>query len=165
MSDLPDYLTKRTVVFGCGNTLFGDDGFGPAVADYLVDNCDVPDDVLVMDVGTSVRELLFTILLSETRPSSVIIVDAVDRGRIPGEIFEISVDEIPEKKTVDFSMHQVPTSNMLKELKDIGGIEVTIIVCQVQDIPEEVSPGLSGHVTQAVPRASKLIYEKIIMRR
>lgn len=165
MSDLPDYLTKRTVVFGCGNTLFGDDGFGPAVADYLVDNCDVPDDVLVMDVGTSVRELLFTILLSETRPSSVIIVDAVDRGRIPGEIFEISVDEIPEKKTVDFSMHQVPTSNMLKELKDIGGIEVTIIVCQVQDIPEEVSPGLSGQVTQAVPRASKLIYEKIIMRR
>jgi len=165
MGDLPDYLTKKTVVFGCGNILFGDDGFGPSVAEHLSKNYDIPENALVMDVGTSVRELLFTILLSETRPSKVIVVDAVDRGKNPGEVFEISIDEIPERKTDDFSMHQVPTSNMLRELKEIGGIEVSIVVCQVQNIPEEVSSGLSGPVRLAVSRASKIIYEKIIMRK
>ncbi len=165
MNDLPDYLTKKTVVFGCGNVLFGDDGFGPSIAEYLSENYEIPEHALVMDVGTSVRELLFTILLSDTRPSHIVVVDAVDRGRKPGEIFEISIDDIPEKKTDDFSMHQVPTSNMLKELEELGGIKVTILACQVHNIPEEVSPGLSEPVRMAVPAASKLIYEKIIMRK
>lgn len=165
MNDLPDYLTKETVVFGCGNALFGDDGFGPSVAEYLSEQYDIPDHALAMDVGTSVRELLFTILLSDTRPSHIVVVDAVDRGREPGELFEISIDEIPEKKTDDFSMHQVPTSNMLKELSELGGIKVTILACQVHHIPEDVKPGLSEPVKKAVPVASKLIYEKIIMQK
>ncbi len=165
MEDLPSFLKKETVVFGCGNVLFGDDGFGPAVAENLLENYTIPDRVMVMDVGTSVRDLLFTILLSETRPSEIIIVDAVDRGRNPGDVFEISIDEIPEKKTDDFSLHQVPTSNMLKELKELGGLEVTIIVCQVSHIPEEVSPGLSEPAARAVSEASKVIYDKIIMQK
>jgi coenzyme F420 hydrogenase subunit delta len=165
MEDLPSFLTKEIVVFGCGNTLFGDDGFGPAVAGNLLEDYTIPDHAMVMDVGTSVRDLLFTILLSETRPREVIIVDAIDRGRSPGEVFEISIDEIPEKKTDDFSLHQVPTSNMLKELKELGGLEVTIIVCQVSHIPDEVSPGLSDPAANAVLEASKIIYDKIIMQK
>lgn len=165
MHDLPDYLAKRTVVFGCGNILFGDDGFGPSVAEYLSEDYEIPDHALIVDAGTSVRELLFTILLSDIRPSTIVIVDAVDRGKAPGEVFEISIDEIPEKKTDNFSMHQVPTSNMLKELKELGGIDIIIVVCQVERIPEEVVPGLSEPVRNAVPVASKLIYEKIIMQK
>jgi coenzyme F420 hydrogenase subunit delta len=165
MADLPDYLTKEIVVLGCGNSLFGDDGFGPSVANFITHNYDVPERAMVLDVGTSVRDLLFTMLLSEKKPRSLIVVDAVDRGRTAGEVFEISVDDIPERKTDDFSMHQVPTSNMLKELKDLGGMGVTVIACQVQKIPEEVSPGLSSPVADAVPKASKIIYEKFISRR
>lgn len=165
MEEMPEYLTKDVVVFGCGNTLFGDDGFGPSVADYLLENFDIPDDATVLDVGTSVRDLLFTMLLSEKKPKNVVVVDAVDKGKTPGEVFEISIDDIPERKTDDFSMHQVPTSNMLKELKDLGGLAVTIVACQVKKIPEEVSPGLSNPVAEAVPRASKIIYEKFIMGR
>ncbi len=165
MEDLPSFLTKDVVVFGCGNILFGDDGFGPAVAESLLKDFPIPDQAMVIDVGTSVRDLLFTILLSDTKPRIVVIVDAVDQGRRPGEIFEISIDEIPEKKTDDFSLHQVPTSNMLKELKELGGLDVRIIVCQVENIPEEVQPGLSEQVSTAVHEASKLIYEEIIMQK
>lgn len=165
MEELPEYLTKDIVVFGCGNVLFGDDGFGPSVADFMNKNCDIPDHALVLDVGTSVRELLFTILLSEKKPKDLVIVDAIDKGKVPGEVFEILVDDIPEKKTTDFSLHQFPTSNMLKELKDLGDLGVTVIVCQVENIPEEVGPGLSDSVAEAIPRASKIIYEKLMMRR
>jgi coenzyme F420 hydrogenase subunit delta len=165
MEELPDYLTKDVIVFGCGNLLFGDDGFGPSVADFLNENFTIPDVALVLDVGTSVRDLLFTMLLSEKKPTSLVIVDAVDKEKAPGEIFEISIDDIPEKKTDDFSLHQVPTSNMLKELKDIGGMGVAVVACQVEMIPEEVSPGLSDSVAEAVPRASRMIFEKFIVRR
>ena len=54
---------------------------------------------------------------------------------------------------------------MLKELKDLGGLEVAVVACQVENIPEEVNPGLSDSVAKAVPRASKIIYERFIMRR
>lgn len=165
MEELPDFLTKEIVILGCGNSLFGDDGFGPSVANFLTQNYDIPEYAMVLDVGTSVRDLLFTMLLSDEKPRSLVIVDAVDRGRTAGEVFEISVDEIPERKTDDFSMHQVPTSNMLKELKDLGDLGVTVIACQVQKIPEEVSPGLSSPVANAIPKASKIIYEKFISRR
>jgi coenzyme F420 hydrogenase subunit delta len=165
MDELPDYLTKDVIVFGCGNLLFGDDGFGPSVADFLNENYDIPDLALVLDVGTSVRDLLFTMLLSEKKPSSLVIVDAVDKEKAPGEVFEISIDDIPEKKTDDFSLHQVPTSNMLKELKDVGGLGVAVVACQVENIPEEVKPGLSDSVAKAVPGASRMIFERFIERR
>ncbi len=165
MEDLPEFLAKETVVFGCGNVLFGDDGFGPSVANFLLENYDIPNDALVLDVGTSARTLLFTMLLSERKPKHLIVMDAVDKGRSPGEIFEISLDDIPERKTDDFSMHQVPTSNMLRELRDLGDLSVTVVVCQAENIPDEVSPGLSSVVAKAVPRASKIIYEKFISGR
>lgn len=142
---------KRFLIFGCGNILFGDDGFGPAVVKYLQDNYPLPEDVLVLDVGTSIRDLLFNLVLSEKKPKKIIIIDAVDYpDRKPGEVFEIPVEGIPAKKTADFSLHQFPTVNLLQELKDHTGVEIHVIVVQVQDLPEEVSPGLSPEAAGAI---------------
>jgi hydrogenase maturation protease len=52
---ISEMLNKRVLVLGVGNVLFGDDGFGPAVANALADQCVLPADVLVADVGTSGR--------------------------------------------------------------------------------------------------------------
>ena len=145
---------KSILILGCGNTLFGDDGFGPAVVECLLKSHDLPADVLAMDVGTSVREILFDLLLSETKPRRIIVLDAVEHaGRQPGEIFEIDVDDISPEKIADFSLHQFPTVNMLKELQDHFPIEVTILVAQVQDLPEEVRPGFSPAMEKAVTQA------------
>jgi coenzyme F420 hydrogenase subunit delta len=139
------------LIFGCGNILFGDDGFGPAVAKYLQDNYPLPADVLVLDVGTSIRDLLFNLVLSEKKPQKIIVIDAVDYpDRQPGEVFEIPVEGIPDKKTADFSLHQFPTVNLLQELKEHTRVEVHVLVVQVKDLPEEVNPGLSPEVTAAI---------------
>ncbi len=147
-------MNESVLILGCGNTLFGDDGFGPAVVERLLKDHDLPAGVLAMDVGTSVREVLFDLLLSQTKPRRIIVLDAVEHeGRQPGEIFEIDVDQISPEKTADFSLHQFPTVNMLKELQDHFPIEVTILVAQVQDLPEEVRPGLSPAMEKAVTQA------------
>ncbi|UCE74029.1 MAG: hydrogenase maturation protease [Methanomassiliicoccales archaeon] len=159
MDDMPEYHNKSIIIFGCGNVLFGDDGFGPVVVEELLSKYNIPEHVCVINAGLSVRELLFNITLDEQRPDTIIIVDAVDFGKEKGEIFEIDLDELPENKIDDFSMHQIPTSNLLRELRDLCGVDVRILSCQVEKIPEEVEPGLSKTLEEKVKKMCKLIVD------
>lgn len=152
--------TKRVLILGCGNVLMGDDGFGPAVIKRLRQHHELPDYAHAEDVGTSVRDILFNITLLDERPERIIILDAVSRpGREPGEVFEISVDEVPEKKIIDYSFHQFPTTNLLKEIKENCGIEVTIIGAQFPGKLTEVKPGLSPPMRKAVRAAAEQVAE------
>lgn len=153
---------KSVLIFGCGNILWGDDGFGPAVIQRLTEHYDLPDEVLALDVGTAIRDILFDLVLSDRKPQKIFIVDAVDYpDRRPGEVFEIPVEGIPAQKTSDFSLHQFPTVNMLQELKDHSPMDVKIIVTQIDTIPEEVKPGLSPAVTNAVDAACRTLMAAI----
>jgi coenzyme F420 hydrogenase subunit delta len=153
---------KSILIFGCGSILWGDDGFGPAVIQHLMENYPLPDEVLALDVGTSIRDILFDLILSEKKPERVIIVDAVEYPeRRPGEVFEIAVAGIPEQKATDFSLHQFPTVNLLQELQEQSGIQVKIIVAQIETIPQEVAPGLSQTMQGAVVTACGKIIEII----
>ena len=153
---------KSVLIFGCGNILWGDDGFGPAVIEHLNQHYSLPDDVLARDVGTSIRDTLFDLILSEQKPKLLIIIDAVDHpDRRPGEVFEIPVEGIPENKISDFSLHQFPTVNMLQEIKEKSGMQVKIIVARTESIPEEVQPGLSESIRRAVPVACEQIMAAI----
>lgn len=159
---LSEIIQKSTLIFGCGNILLGDDGFGPAVIKHLKENYALPEEVLALDVGTSIREILFDLILSDKKPKKIIIVDAVTHpGRTPGEVFEIGVEDIPTQKSADFSLHQFPTVNMLKELKEHTGIEITIIVAQVEEIPEELREGLSLALAAAMDKACQRILRNI----
>jgi coenzyme F420 hydrogenase subunit delta len=160
MEKLPVYCRKEILIAGCGNKLFGDDGFGPEVIEYLTDHYSVPENICLMDTGTGIRKILFTLSLSEIRPKVIVIIDAVDKGRKPGEIFEITLDEIPEEKIDDFSIHQVPSSNLLKELQDLCSINVRVMACQIKTIPETIQPGLSEPVKKAVPSMAQKIADE-----
>jgi coenzyme F420 hydrogenase subunit delta len=154
---LPRHCACDVLVLGCGNELFGDDGFGPAVARRLREAPGLPQDACVLDVGTAVRQVLFDVLLGPVRPRRVVVVDAVDMGRRPGEVWCMEASELPLVKLDDFSMHQVPTSNMLRELSELAGVEVKCVVGQVSMFPPEVRPGLSVAMHGAVDRAAQTV--------
>ena len=158
---MAEYWNADILVLGCGNVLFGDDGFGPAVADYLHDRGDLPPGTSVINAGLSVRDVLFTIALGERRPRVIILVDAVDASRRPGEVFERDVREIVACKVRDSSMHLHPTSHLLRELHDTCGVAVRIVSVQVHHIPDEVAPGLSDVVRCAVPTAGEKILDLV----
>lgn len=139
------------LVLGCGNPLIGDDGFGPAVIQHLERHYSLPDSVAAIDCGTSIRDILFDVLLSPQKPRKIIIIDVADRpDLVPGEIREIDIDQIRSEKIADFSLHQFPTTNMLKEIKEATPIEVRVLVVQATSLPDEVKPGLSQPVQAAV---------------
>jgi Ni,Fe-hydrogenase maturation factor len=92
------FHNKSCLVFGCGNPLFGDDGFGPEVISFLESKGELPSHVACLDVGTSIRDILFNLLLDTNLPHTLIIVDAVEvQGREPGDIFIIRVDDIAKE--------------------------------------------------------------------
>ena len=156
-SVLLDFCRKPTLILGCGNMLFGDDGFGCAVVEYLEAHFALPEDVCLLDVGTGVRKVLFTLCLSAVRPRRMLILDALDVGREPGELFEISPKDIPANKCDDFSLHQLPTSNLLRELEEQCGVEVRVLGCQTATLPAEICPGLSGPVLRTVPKVAEQV--------
>ena len=156
----PEWYDKSILILGCGNVLLEDDGFGPAVAQQLKRDFTIPSDVCVLDTGTSVREILFDTILSDKKPSKIVIIDAMDCGLEPGELFNLDIDSYPEVKLDDFSLHQVPTSNLLRELRDLCGIEIVVVACQVAGACDIVNPGLSEPVGKAVGRAVEMIAEE-----
>lgn len=141
----------------------GDDGFGPEVINRLLSDYSLPQGVGAVDAGTGIREYLFDYLLSEVgRPERIILLDAVDiQGKKPGELFTIPVTEIPHKKIHDFSLHQFPTVNLLAELEEHTGIQIEVLVAQIEYIPEQIEPGLSASMRNAVPVACDTVLQAI----
>ncbi|MBF0209798.1 MAG: hydrogenase maturation protease [Desulfamplus sp.] len=151
---------KPILIFGCGNTLFGDDGFGPEVVDRLNSNYNLPEYVVATDAGTGIQGVLFDIALSSEKPSALFIVDTVllpDRSA--GELFELDINQIPEKNVSEFSLHQFPSVNLLQELQQESGIQVRVFVVQAKSIPEYVEPGLSQEVYAAIEPACKWLID------
>jgi len=150
------------LVLGCGNPLIGDDGFGPAVIEHLEKNYLLPDSVAAIDCGTSIRDILFDLLLSPQKPRKMIVIDVTDRPDLaPGEIREIDIEQIRPEKIGDFSLHQFPTTNMLNEIKEETSIDVRVFVAQIAGLPSEVKPGLSGPVRAAIPVMCERIMQEI----
>lgn len=162
MSTVQDLFTKPVLIFGCGNILVGDDGFGPAVIDHLLENFQLPAQVAALDVGTSIRELLFDLVLMQERPRVIFIVDSVSNSdKRPGEIFEMDISRIPSIKVNDFSLHQFPSVNLLNELQDGAGVKIRVLAVQVEKIPDEISQGLSAPVAAAVPKACEWLLREV----
>ena len=157
--------TKDTLVFGCGNTLFGNDGFGPEVVYKIEQSDSLPDSVLVMDSGTGIRDLVFDLLLMDTPPKLVVVIDAITvPDRRHGEIFTIDVAKVPRKKLADFSLHQCPSSNLLAQLVQRGS-KVEVVAMNTEFIPDEISPGLCPVAQKAVEEAAQLVLRKIKSRK
>lgn len=158
--DWSKMFSSRVLVFGCGNILIGDDAAGPKVIQMLEQDPEIPEDVGLLDVGTSIRTILFDLINSPTPPVRVIIVDATtESGRTPGEFWEIDIDSMDPKKISDFSIHMFPTVNMLKDLQDNTSMEVKIVVIQTGYIPDEMDEKLSPEVEAALPALAARVKE------
>lgn len=152
------------VIFGCGNALLGDDGFGPAVIEAM-QHLNLPEAVSLIDAGTGIREYLLDYLMLPTlRPELLVIVDAgYQQSCVPGEILECAPTAIAAQKIHDFSLHQFPTVNLLRELQEETGIEVVLLIAQTAVTPDHIAPGLSPTMRAAAEEACRRIL-RIIAR-
>jgi coenzyme F420 hydrogenase subunit delta len=141
------------VIAGCGNPLFADDGFGPAVAKALQDFT-FPDTVMALDAGTSAPDFLFP-LLDPAITKKLIVADSTDFGAMPGSIIRFDPGIFPPGGLSD--SHDGGIIESLLRIRD--RIDVTVIGCQPRRVTEPLlEVGLSYEVRQAVPRAVHIIF-------
>jgi hydrogenase maturation protease len=136
------------VIVGCvGNVLRGDDGFGPAVAERLMD---LPDPVEVVETGIGGIALLQDLL---DGCDGLVLIDAVDRGAEPGTVFVIEPEVLDGEHVPD--VHLANPERVLTMAKAMGVLpeRVLIVGCQPGDM-DELGRGLSPVVERAVQVAA-----------
>ena len=90
---LPEYLRKEVLVIGCGNILFGDDGFGYHVVKRLED-MDLPDEVGVIDGGAGSAYYILSLLDEESPVKKIVVVDTIDFNLPPGTLVKLGVEDL-----------------------------------------------------------------------
>jgi coenzyme F420 hydrogenase subunit delta len=145
-------LFPEIVIAGCGNPLFADDGFGPAVAAELRYRA-LPENVKVVDAGTSGTYCVFTLLNPEIT-KRLIILDAADFGARPGSIALFRPDTLPPGSYCDRFLWDI--ADPLDLIKD--RIDILIIACQPERVTyPDIEMKLSDEVRNAIPESVDLV--------
>jgi coenzyme F420 hydrogenase subunit delta len=149
-------LYPEIVVAGCGNPLFADDGFGPAVIEEL-QKLTLPDNVKVVDAGLGGPHFIFTLLDPEVT-KRLVIVDIADYGAEPGSITKLRIEDLPPGSYRD--AHSWDLAEPLQRIKD--RIDITVIGCQPKRVTDpDMEIGLSDEVSKAIPRTVRIVLETI----
>ena len=122
LDHLLEHLRGKVVICGIGSTLRSDDGIGSLLASRI--HGKVP--YIVYDAGSSPENYLGKII--KDKPDTVILVDAVDFGGLPGEFRVVEPEDI---QTVNFfSTHNASISLAINYLK--ADLQADIIVLIIQ---------------------------------
>jgi hydrogenase maturation protease len=148
---------KPILILGLGNPLQGDDGVGCRVAQEL-EQYTLPDDVEVMDGGTPGVGLLN---LFEGR-RRVIIVDAAEMGKLPGEVVRFRPEEVTLTGSAQrFSLHRSGVADALALARELGLALPDMTVFGVQPERVDWGEGLSPRVQAAVQQVIESIVGQV----
>jgi hydrogenase maturation protease len=150
-------MHPSVLVIGLGNPLRRDDGVGCRVAEVLMRQ-DLPPNVEVLDGGAIGLELLD---LMEGR-ERVILVDAAEMGRKPGEFVRFTPDDaFLSSESDSFSFHRAGLADVLALADALGRTVPKVVVFGVQ--PEEVGwkEGLSPAVEAVLSPLTDAVLNEI----
>ena len=150
-------MTPRTLVLGLGNLLLHDEGLGVWVAESLGRRFAFPPEVTVLDGGTLGLDLLPRLDGVER----LLVIDAVQLGRAPGEIVRLEGDEVPAVLDVKISPHQVAVQDLLAGARLLGSEPPHVVLWGME--PERLDPGtgLSTSVKDALPRIETAVLDEL----
>ncbi|MFD5844890.1 hydrogenase maturation protease [Streptomyces chartreusis] len=153
---------KRTLVAGIGNIFLGDDGFGVETARRLTER-ELPSHVEVVDIGVRGVHLAYQLLDGY---DTLVLVDATARGEAPGTLYVIEHDGPPGAGdgVPAIDGHRMTPDTVLALLETLcagtgGQPPRRVLVVGCEPASTEEGMGLSAQVSDAVPRAVRLIEE------
>jgi hydrogenase maturation protease len=146
-----------TVIIGLGNPLRGDDGVGVRVAQVLAMQA-LPGDVEVVDGGT---QGLGIVNLMEGR-QRVILVDAANVGRAPGEFVLFRLDEVGLLgDDHSISIHSAGLRDALLLAQALQILPDEVLIVGIQPAHLEWDGGLSPEVEAVIPQIAGTILREI----
>jgi hydrogenase maturation protease len=124
------------LVLGLGNILLSDEGVGVRIVEALDASHELPEEVEVLDGGTSGMDLLDTVADRDC----LIVADAVNSGGPAGRVIRLEDDDIRMLFEMRYSPHQLGLSDLLANLRLIGKAPRRVVVVGV--VPQDLSLGL-----------------------
>ena len=155
---LPVKQHGKVVIMGIGNLLLKDEGIGVHAINALKRENELPENVELIDVGTSTLDALqmFDDL------DKLIVIDAVKGGGKPGTIYKFKPGEICSVNRVATSLHQLGFIEALSIAERLGKVPRDVIIIGIE--PKEVSSGLelSPEIEEKIPKIIQLA-RKMVM--
>ncbi len=147
----------RVVVLGIGNILMSDEGVGVHAVEALQQRFTLPDNVEVVDGGTTGMELLPD--LQGAR--HLIVVDAVRVGAPPATVVRLEGEEVPAFFKTKLSPHQVGLCDVLAALRFSGGAPDRVVLIGVQPVSLDMAMQLSPEVAACLDRVLELVVAEL----
>ena len=164
---MPDYLNKEVLILGCGNVLFGDDGFGYTVVNEL-NKIKEKNPILnsnkieIIDAGTGASHFILSLIDENTPIKKIIIIDAIDYGLKAGELKKLYPKDLPNIDKYQVDAHDMPLAGMLNELNEKYKIDIVVIGCQIKNMTApDICLELSKEVKEAVKKALNMVLEEL----
>ena len=138
----------RVVVLGVGNILMSDEGVGVHAVTALAEQYDGPDEVEIVDGGTSGMDCLDRIADADL----LLIADCMrSKDKAPGTITRLADDQINAWFNTKISPHQVGLSDVLAACSFHGMSPKRVVLLGVQPASFETAMELTPAVAAVLP--------------
>lgn len=148
----------QSLIFGAGNLLLSDEGFGVHFITYLQEQYRFGDDVELYDGGT--LGIMVTHLLEEA--DRVYLVDVVEAPGEPGEIFRYEKEEfLLGTLPVKLSPHQIGIQEVLSLAEFRGRIPDQVTLFGIIPASYEAGVELSPVLADKLPGLAEVVVEEL----
>lgn len=134
-----------------------DEGIGVRAAEELLARYRFPEDVEVLDGGTSGIELLSYIADRD----HLIIVDAIKGGMPPGTIVRVEGEDVPARFRTRISPHQLGISDLMAAATLTGELPGRLVLFGIEPKTIEMGLGFSDEVRAGFDKLLGVIVEEI----
>jgi hydrogenase maturation protease len=149
-------MSLSVLVLGIGNLVMSDDGIGVRVVQALAERYRFPARVTVLDGGTLGLDLLPRL----EGVARLLVVDAVETGRMPGTLVRLAGEDVPIVLETKVSPHQMGLKDLLAVAMLQGFAPQEMVLWGVQPERIEMSLELSPVVAaQLDPLVEKVLAE------
>lgn len=145
---------KQINIIGIGNTLYSDEGVGVHLLPHLHEALKDYDHVEIIEGATDGMKLLAPVEDADY----LIIIDAINAGKEPGELITIKNEEIPKYYGVKMSIHQVGFQEVLFAADLRGKLPKEMMMVGIQPASLKLGLELSDVVKEKLP----LLVEKVV---
>jgi len=149
------------LILGLGNSILSDDGIGPRLVQELRGKISDPE-VELRETSLSGLSLLEAI----SGFSYVIVIDAVQSGGSPGQIYWLAPEDIDDQGDYAYLHHNMGLLKMLELGKNLSlpvPEEISILAIEAEDV-STFGEDLTPEVEKAIPAAVKLVLSEIDKR-
>jgi hydrogenase maturation protease len=145
-------LPKGVLILGIGNILLRDEGIGVRTVEAMA-GLDLPDDVELMDGGTSGVDLADEL----AGRHKLIVIDAVHSEHPAGTVLRFGPEELVSDEHPQMSLHELGLMETLSMARTFGCCPKDVVIFGVQ--PETTDSGLdmSPTIRGVLPRLIEMV--------